>query len=51
VGGAPGASLGKVEASQGEYFDRSELPARFRRMGWTSAEMEAIESGGASMHG
>ncbi|KAF1921746.1 hypothetical protein BDU57DRAFT_61050 [Ampelomyces quisqualis] len=50
IGGAPGTSLGRVEAAKGEYFDRSELPARFQRLSWTAAEMEAIESGGASLH-
>jgi small subunit ribosomal protein YMR-31 len=50
IGGAPGTSLGRVEAAKGEYFDRSELPARFQRLSWTPAEMEAIESGGASLH-
>ncbi|KAF2833828.1 hypothetical protein CC86DRAFT_442173 [Ophiobolus disseminans] len=50
VGGAPGASLGRVEPEKGQYFDRSELPARFQRLSWSSAEIEAIESGGASMH-
>jgi small subunit ribosomal protein YMR-31 len=50
IGGAPGTSLGRVEASSGEYFDRSELPARFQRLSWTPEEMEAIESGGASVH-
>jgi small subunit ribosomal protein YMR-31 len=49
VGGAPGASLGRVEAAKGEYFDRSELPARFQRLSWSKDEIEAIESGGASM--
>jgi small subunit ribosomal protein YMR-31 len=49
IGGKPGTSLGRVEAGKGEYFDRSELPARFQRLSWTAAEIEAIESGGASM--
>lgn len=49
VGGAPGASLGRVEAEKGQYFDRSELPARFGRLSWSVAEIEAIESGGASL--
>jgi small subunit ribosomal protein YMR-31 len=49
VGGAPGASLGRVEAAKGQYFDRSELPARFQRLSWSAVEMEAIESGGASL--
>jgi len=50
VGGAPGASLGSVEPANGEFFDRSELPARFQRLSWSEAEIEAIESGGASMY-
>ncbi|KAH8730050.1 hypothetical protein GQ44DRAFT_607622 [Phaeosphaeriaceae sp. PMI808] len=50
IGGAPGTSLGRVEAAKGEYFDRSELPARFQRLTFSSAEIEAIESGGASLH-
>lgn len=50
IGGVSGTSFGRVEAGKGEYFDRSELPARFKRLSWTDAEMEAIESGGASMH-
>ena len=50
IGGAPGTSLGRVEAGKGEYFDRSELPARFQRLSWTAAEIEAVESGGASMY-
>lgn len=33
----------------GEYFDRSELPARFQRTKWTAAEIEAVETGGASL--
>ncbi|KAL5120565.1 hypothetical protein ACEQ8H_001584 [Pleosporales sp. CAS-2024a] len=50
IGGTPGTALGRVEAGKGEYFDRSELPARFQRLSWTPAEIEAIESGGASMY-
>ncbi|KAI9733235.1 MAG: hypothetical protein M1834_003319 [Cirrosporium novae-zelandiae] len=49
IGGQPGGSLGPVEAPKGLYFDRNELPARFRRMPWTDAEIEAVESGGASL--
>ena len=30
------------------FFDRSELPARFRRTPLTIAEIEAIETGGAA---
>ncbi|CRK14265.1 hypothetical protein BN1723_010291, partial [Verticillium longisporum] len=35
----------------GEFFDRSELPARFRRQAIPLAELEAVESGGASLFG
>ncbi|KAF2625612.1 hypothetical protein BU25DRAFT_492866 [Macroventuria anomochaeta] len=49
VGSTPGSSLGPVEAGKGFFFDRSELPARFQRMTWSQAEIDAIESGGASM--
>lgn len=50
IGGRTGHELGSVEARKGEFFDRSELPARFRRTPWTEEEIEAITSGGASMH-
>lgn len=50
IGASPGSSLGPVEAGKGMFFDRSELPQRFRRLAWTEAEIEAIESGGASLH-
>ncbi|KAK4989685.1 hypothetical protein LTR66_006956 [Elasticomyces elasticus] len=49
IGGHSARSLGSVKPAKGEYFDRSELPARFRRTPWSQAEMDAIESGGASM--
>ncbi|KAF2266659.1 hypothetical protein CC78DRAFT_513307 [Lojkania enalia] len=49
IGGQSGASLGPVEAGKGNYFDRSELPKRFQRLAWTQAEIEAVESGGASL--
>ncbi|KMU88632.1 hypothetical protein CIHG_06571 [Coccidioides immitis H538.4] len=45
----PGASLGSVQPKQGEYFDRNDLPERFRRIPWSQAEIEAIETGGASL--
>ncbi|EUC31393.1 hypothetical protein COCVIDRAFT_113141 [Bipolaris victoriae FI3] len=48
IGGAAGRNLGPVEAGNGLYFDRSELPARFQNLSWTQAEMELLESGGAS---
>lgn len=49
IGGASGASLGTVKPSTGEFFDRSELPKRFRRMAWTDSEIEAVDSAGASL--
>jgi len=49
VGGKSGASLGPIEPKKGEYFDRNELPARYARTPFTQAEIDAIESGGASM--
>ncbi|KAJ4398492.1 hypothetical protein N0V85_006264 [Neurospora sp. IMI 360204] len=45
IGGSPGAALGPIKPPQGLYFDRNELPARFRRQPLTEAEIEAIESG------
>jgi len=49
IGNHSGHSLGKVEAPEGLYFDRSELPKRFGRTPWTQAEIDAIETGGASL--
>lgn len=49
IGSHPGASLGPVEPAKGEFFDRDELPARFRRTAWTQVEMDAVDSGGASL--
>lgn len=49
VGSVPGRDFGPVAAAQGEFFDRSELPVRFRRNPYTEAEIEAIETGGATM--
>lgn len=49
IGGVAGRSLGPVEAGSGMFFDRSELPERFQRLTWSKAEIEAIESGGASL--
>lgn len=50
IGGHSGHELGSIEPKKGEFFDRSELPARFRKTPWTEEEMEAVTSGGASMH-
>jgi small subunit ribosomal protein YMR-31 len=41
--------MGSVNPAKGEYFDRSELPERFRRMPMEAWEIEAIDSGGASL--
>ena len=49
LGGKSGHSLGSIQPTQGQYFDRSELPMRFQRTNWSPEEIEAIESGGASM--
>lgn len=49
IGSHTGKSLGSVQPAEGEYFDRNDLPARFRRTPWSQAEIDAIESGGASM--
>ena len=49
VGSVPGRDFGPVAAAQGEFFDRSELPVRFRRSPYTEAEIEAIETGGATL--
>ncbi|KAL4948737.1 hypothetical protein BDW69DRAFT_175901 [Aspergillus filifer] len=49
VGRSPGASLGPVQPKEGQFFDRAELPARFHRLPYTAAEIEAIETGGASL--
>jgi len=49
IGSHSGASLGPIEPGKGVHFDRSELPTRYQKVPWSVAEMEAIESGGASM--
>ena len=49
IGGKSGKQLGSIQPKQGEFFDREELPARFRRRAFTEAEIEAVDSAGASM--
>ncbi|KAG0651946.1 37S ribosomal YMR [Hyphodiscus hymeniophilus] len=49
LGAQSGHSLGPVTPAKGEYFDRSELPERFRRVPMSAWEMEVIDSGGASL--
>lgn len=51
IGGHSGHELGSVEAPKGVLFDRSELPKRFKGLGWTEREIEAVETGGASLFG
>ncbi|CAN8104508.1 unnamed protein product [Discula destructiva] len=49
IGGSAAAALPSIAPAKGFYFDRDELPARFRRPVWSAEEIEAIESGGATM--
>ncbi|KAI9734721.1 MAG: hypothetical protein M1818_006708 [Claussenomyces sp. TS43310] len=49
LGATSGQSLGPVAPAEGEYFDRSELPARFQRTPFTQTEIDAIETGGATL--
>ena len=49
IGGHSAKELGSIKPKEGEFFDRSELPARFRKLEWTQREMDAIESGGAAL--
>lgn len=49
IGSITGYELGPVEAPKGSFFDRNELPARFRRSPLSLAEIEAIETGGATL--
>lgn len=49
IGGAPASALGSVEPANGLFFDRDELPARFRRSAWSLKDIEAVESGGATL--
>ena len=49
IGGHAGRGLGSIKPKEGEFFDRSELPARFRKTAWSEEEIEAITSAGASL--
>ncbi|RKF77720.1 hypothetical protein GcM3_069003 [Golovinomyces cichoracearum] len=49
IGSIPGSSFGPVMPSKGEFFDRSELPARFQRSPIELTEIDAIETGGATL--
>lgn len=48
IGSHAGAQLGPVQPPEGVFFDRNELPERFRRTHISLAEIEAIETGGAT---
>ncbi|KAK4120483.1 hypothetical protein N657DRAFT_658403 [Parathielavia appendiculata] len=49
IGGSPASRLGPVIPPQGVAFDRNDLPPRFHRQPLTAAEIEAIETGGATL--
>lgn len=49
IGGRSGRQLGSVQPKEGEFWDRSELPMRFRRTPWSQTEIDAVETGGASL--
>ncbi|KAI1330587.1 hypothetical protein F5Y16DRAFT_338557 [Xylariaceae sp. FL0255] len=51
IGTSSASALGPVAAPKGVFFDRNELPERFRRSPLTLAEIEAVETGGATMFG
>lgn len=51
IGAQAASRLGPIEPPQGHYFDRNELPERFRRSPLSLAEIEAIETGGATLSG
>ncbi|RMZ84387.1 hypothetical protein DV738_g638, partial [Chaetothyriales sp. CBS 135597] len=48
IGARSGAELGPVQPAAGEFFDRSELPRRFRKLAWSEEEIDAVNSGGAT---
>ncbi|PQE23901.1 hypothetical protein CJF32_00006711 [Rutstroemia sp. NJR-2017a WRK4] len=49
IGALPGKALGPVEPAKGEFWDRNELPSRFHRTRIDLAEIDAIETGGATL--
>lgn len=49
AGQVSGKSLGPVQPKEGEYFDRNELPPRYRRTKFSAEEIDAIETGGATL--
>ena len=49
MGALSGQSLGSVQPGKGVAFDRNELPERFRRRMIDVGEIDAIETGGATL--
>ncbi|KAI1164746.1 hypothetical protein F5B18DRAFT_614316 [Nemania serpens] len=49
IGSQAASRLGPIVVPQGFYADRNQLPERFRRTPLTLAEIEAIETGGATL--
>ncbi|KAM3076225.1 hypothetical protein ACMFMG_006268 [Clarireedia jacksonii] len=49
IGSLPGKALGPVEPVKGQFWDRNELPPRFHRTRIDLAEIDAIETGGATL--
>ncbi|BFZ59460.1 hypothetical protein YB2330_000470 [Saitoella coloradoensis] len=47
--GKAASSSSNAQPQGGLFMDRDELPARFRRMVMTVAEIEAVETGGATI--
>jgi small subunit ribosomal protein YMR-31 len=49
IGAQSGRSLGSVKPAHNQFWDRNDLPQRFHRTPFTQAEIDAIETGGASL--
>ncbi|KAF1817781.1 uncharacterized protein K489DRAFT_385548 [Dissoconium aciculare CBS 342.82] len=49
IGAQSGRSLGAVKPAANQFWDRNDLPQRFHRTPFTQAEIDAIETGGASL--
>jgi small subunit ribosomal protein YMR-31 len=50
IGAHSGRELGSVRPAKGSVMDRSELPKRFGRLKFSAEEMDAVESGGATLY-
>ncbi|KAI2610760.1 uncharacterized protein GGS25DRAFT_479738 [Hypoxylon fragiforme] len=51
IGAQSASQLGPIQPPKGVYFDRNQLPERFRRTPLSAAEIEAVETGGAALFG